>query len=245
MEKRQSIPKIIHYCWFGRGEKPAKIKKCMYSWRKYLPEYQLIEWNEDKFDISTAIPYVQDAYKYKKYAFVSDYVRLYALKLMGGVYMDTDVEVLKSYNDLLDYSSFWGFEDDNYMASCVIGAQKDDILLDKFIRHYNNKQFINDDGSLNLLTNTYVLSEIVKKFGVELNGKQQIVNSNIAMFPKTYFSPYDYKNGNNFICKESYAIHHFAQTWLPWSARYRRILKIKMMQIFGSKRIEKYINLIK
>lgn len=245
MKKQNSIPKIIHYCWFGRNEKPAIVKNCIESWRRFLPEYQLTEWNEDNFDISNAIIYVQDAYKHKKYAFVSDYVRLYALKKMGGVYMDTDVEVLKSYNNLLEYSSFWGFEDDQYMASCVIGAQKADILLDAFYHHYDNKTFINDDGSLNQVTNTYVLSEIVKSMDISLNGKKQFINDNIAIFPKTYFSPYDYKNGDNFICEESYAIHHFSQTWLPWHVRYRKTLKNKIMKIFGKKRVEQIISLIK
>lgn len=242
MKNKNSIPKIIHYCWFGREQKPLKVKKCIDSWRKFLPEYQTIEWNEDNFDIGNTITYVQEAYKCKKYAFVSDYVRLHALKQMGGVYMDTDVEVLKSFNDLLNYSSFWGFEDDNYMASCVIGGQKDDVLINLFFRHYDNKKFINNDGSLNQVTNTYVLTDLVKNLGINLNGKKQFINDNIAIFPKTYFSPYDYKNGDNFICEESYAIHHFSQTWLPWHVRYRRILKIKIMDVFGKKCIEKIIN---
>ena len=245
MEKTNLIPRKIHYCWFGLGEKPAKMKKCIETWRKFLPEYEMIEWNEDNFDIANTITYVQDAYKCKKYAFVSDYVRLYALKQMGGVYMDTDVEVLKSFNDLLDYSSFWGFEDDKYMASCVIGAQKDDVLVDMFFRHYDNKKFINNDGSLNQMTNTYVLTDIVRNLGITMNGKKQFINDTIAIFPKTYFSPYDYKNGDNFIGEESYAIHHFSQTWLPWYARYRRVLKVKIMKAFGKKRVEQLISLIK
>lgn len=245
MKKDNLIPPIIHYCWFGGAEKSTKVKKCIESWRRFLPEYQLIEWNEDNFDISSANKYVQEAYKYKKYAFVSDYVRLHALRQKGGIYMDTDVEVLKNYNNLLGYSSFWGFEDDHYMASCVIGAQKADILVDTFYHHYDDKTFINADGSLNQITNTAVLSEIVKSMGIALNGTQQFINDNIAIFPKTYFSPYDYKNGDNFICEESYAIHHFSQTWLPWYVRYRRILKTKIMKIFGKKRIEKMIGLMK
>lgn len=245
LKKQYLIPKIIHYCWFGRGEKPAMVHTCIESWRKFLPEYQIIEWNETNFDVGNSIIYVQDAYQCKKYAFVSDYVRLYALRKWGGIYMDTDVEVLKSYNDLLAYSSFWGFEDDHYMASCVIGAQENDILVDAFFHHYDNKKFINADGSMNQLTNTYVLSELVESMGITLNGKQQNINDGIVIFPKTYFSPYDYKNGNDFICEESYAIHHFSQTWLPWYVRSKRILKIKIMKVFGKNRIEQLISLIK
>jgi len=245
LKKIKLIPQIIHYCWFGRGEKSAMVNTCIESWREFLPEYQIIEWNETNFNIENSIAYVKDAYKCKKYAFVSDYVRLYALRQWGGIYMDTDVEVLKSYNDLLTYSSFWGFEDDHYMASCVIGAQESDILVDAFFHHYDNKKFINDDGSMNQLTNTYILSELVGSMGITLNGKQQNINDNIAIFPKTYFSPYDYKNGDNFICEKSYAIHHFSQTWLPWHARYRRILKIKIMKAFGKKRVEQLIGLLK
>jgi len=245
MKKQNLIPKIIHYCWFGHGEKPAMLQACIKSWQKFLPEYQIMEWNETNFDIANSIVYVQQAYQCKKYAFVSDYVRLYALRQWGGIYMDTDVEVLKSYNDLLTYSSFWGFEDDHYMASCVIGAQRTDALVDLFFHHYDDKKFINDDGSINQLTNTYVLSELVASMGIVLNGTKQTINENIMIFPKTYFSPYDYKNGNNFVCEESYAIHHFSQTWLPWHIRYKRMMKIKIIKVFGKKRVEQWIRLIK
>lgn len=245
MGKQTAIPPIIHYCWFGRGTKPDKTKKCIASWQRFLPEYRVIEWNEDNINIANSVEYVKEAYRCRKYAFVSDYVRLYALKQMGGIYMDTDVEVLKSYNNLLHYSSFWGFEDDQYMASCVIGAQKDDVLLDAFFRHYGDKKFINCDGTFNLLTNTYVLTAIVKSMGIILNGKQQCIGKDIIIFPKTYFSPYDYKNGENFICEDSYAIHHFSQTWLPRHVRYRRIIKIKLMEVLGRKPLEKILSFIK
>lgn len=235
------IPKIVHYCWFGKNKKTRKFKKCLKSWKKHLPDYRIIEWNEDNFNIVNSIQYVKDAYKNKKYAFVSDYVRLYALKKMGGIYMDTDVEVLKNYNNLLHYSSFWGFEDDKYMASCVIGANSDDILLDKFFHHYENVSFLNKDGSLNQKTNTQVLTEILNDMGITMNGQKQFINGNIAIFPKIYFSPYDYKNGDNFICQQSYAIHHFSQSWIPWYIRYRRILKTKIMKIFGKEIVEKLI----
>lgn len=242
---RMAIPKKIHYCWFGRGKKPEKVNRCIKSWKKYLPHYEIVEWNEDNFDIDGSIQYVKDAYRNKKYAFVSDYVRLYVLKKTGGIYMDTDVEVLKNFDDLLNFSSFWGFEDDRFMASCVIGAQSCDKALDKFFHCYDGKKFINPDGTLNETTNTYVLTELLQGMGVVMNGGKQLLEGNIAIFPKTYFSPYDYKNGDNFLSDESYAIHHFSQSWLPWYYRYRRIVKNKVMHVIGKEKAERILWLLR
>ncbi len=121
------IPKIIHYCWFGRGQKSEKIKACIASWKKYLPDYEIVEWNEDNFDLSSNL-YVKQAYDSKKWAFVSDYVRLYALYHFGGIYMDTDVEVLKSLDEFLDAPSFTGFKTKDSPITAVL-AQKKKIPL--------------------------------------------------------------------------------------------------------------------
>ena len=110
------IPKIIHYCWFGRGEKPEIVKRCINSWKENLKDYEIIEWNENNFDININ-NYVKEAYENKKYAFVSDYVRVYALYNMGGIYFDTDVEVFKSLDEFLQEDSFWGFEEKDYIAT--------------------------------------------------------------------------------------------------------------------------------
>ena len=123
----RSIPKIIHYCWFGNNEKPNIVKKCIASWKEHLKEYEIIEWNEKTFDINSN-KFVKEAYEKGMYAFVSDYVRVYALYNYGGIYLDTDVEVKKSFNDLLDNDSIWGFEEKNFIATSTIGACKKNKL---------------------------------------------------------------------------------------------------------------------
>ena len=117
------IPKKIHYCWFGGNPLPKETVEYIKSWKKYCPDYEIIEWNESNFDINRNL-YIKQAYEAKKYAFVSDYVRVFALYKYGGIYLDTDVEVFKDFNDLLDNESFWGFEQENYIATSTIGAKK-------------------------------------------------------------------------------------------------------------------------
>ena len=108
------IPKKIHYCWFGRGEKPKLARRCIASWKKFCPDYEIIEWNEDNFDINTNA-YMQMCYEQKRYAFLTDYLRLLIIQEHGGVYFDTDVEVVKPLDDLLDSGAFFGFETDQYV----------------------------------------------------------------------------------------------------------------------------------
>ncbi len=116
------IPKVIHYCWFGKKEKPDIVKKCIKSWNEFLPEYEIIEWNEKNFDINTYL-FTKQAYEIGNYAFVSDYVRVYVLYNYGGIYLDTDTEILGSLDPFLKNSSFWGFEEKNYIATSIIGAE--------------------------------------------------------------------------------------------------------------------------
>ncbi len=222
---KENIPKIIHYCWFGKGEKPAIVTKCINSWKVHLPDYQFIEWNEDNFDLHSHT-YVSEAYQARKFAFVSDYVRAYALYHYGGIYLDTDVEVFKKFDDLLDHESFWGFEQENYIATSTIGAKKGNKLIELFLDSYQNKTFFNEDGSLNEVTNVAIISQILEKKSLKLNGEYQNLAGN-AFYPQTYFSPYDYINCRKFFSKDTYAIHHFYKSWLPLKAR----MKAKMKQL--------------
>ena len=151
------IPKIVHYCWFGKGEKPKLAQKCIASWKKYLSDYEFIEWSEDNFDI-TSIKYVEEAYICKKYAFVTDYVRLYALYNIGGIYMDTDVEVLTDYDMFLHHKAFSGFESDGNVPTGMMAAEKGNKWIGDLLKYYNDKLFIHDDGSYNLTTNTTIIT---------------------------------------------------------------------------------------
>lgn len=207
------IPKTIHYCWFGRGEKPKLAKKCIKSWKKCLPDYEIIEWNEDNFDINSNL-YVKQAYEAKKYAFVTDYVRLYALYNYGGIYMDTDVEVLKPLDIFLQYEAFTGFESEKFCVTGIIGSKKENRMIKDFLEPYKKLKFINDDGSINQTTNTTSMTDIALKYGVKLNNTQQNINS-MEIFPKTYFCPLNYGDSQTDFSKNTYTIHHFAGSWLP------------------------------
>lgn len=225
------IPKIIHYCWFGRVEKPKLAKKCIKSWKKFLPDYEIIEWNEDNFDINSNL-YVKQAYEAKKYAFVSDYVRLYALYNYGGIYMDTDVEVLKSLDKFLQYEAFIGFESKQLCGTGIIGSEKKNLMIKEFLELYDNIKFINDDGSLNQTTNVSMITDLFTKYGVELNDTQQSIKG-MEIFPKTYFCPLNYGDGHTEFSKDTYTIHHFAGSWLSEDVQ----KNIKKRKIYDKRKI--------
>ena len=227
-----AIPKKLHYCWFGRGEKPRKVRMCMRSWAKHLGDYEWIEWNEDNFDV-TAHPYVREAYEAKKYAFVSDYVRLHALLTQGGVYLDTDVEALRPLDPLLGHRAFSGFEDDVNLQSGTMGAEPGHPWIAAMLRHYEGRRFLLPDGSPDTTTNTAVMTKLSEPLGLVRNGRFQTLRDGIAFYPRAYFSPYDYIDGGNYITAESYTIHHFAQSWLPAHVRLRGGVKRLVARLAG------------
>lgn len=192
MSNINKIPKTIHYCWFGRSEKPDIVKRCIKSWRRILKDYEIKEWNEDSFDINSN-NFVRQAYENKKYAFVSDYVRVYALYNYGGIYLDTDVEVIQNFDKYLEDDSFWGFEVGNYIATSTIGADKGNKLIKRFLDSYDGKTFLNEDGSFSVMTNVKIVSRIFEDLGVKLNGSYQRVEGIGSVYPLEIFSPYDYR----------------------------------------------------
>lgn len=236
------INKCIHYCWFGKGEKPEIVNKCINSWRKILSDYEIIEWNEENFDINCN-KYVKQAYESKKYAFVSDYVRLYALYNYGGIYLDTDVEVFKSFDELLDNESIWGFEQENYIATSTIGAKKGNKIIGEFLNLYEDINFYKEDGSYNDLTNVAMITDLLKNKGVKMNGRYQRIED-ATFYPQTFFSPYDYINCRKFITKDTYCMHHFYKSWLPLSARLKSKIKENIAQAIGGDNIAKIRKLI-
>jgi hypothetical protein len=233
-----SIPKKIHYCWFGKNDKPKIVKKCIESWFENLPGYEIIEWNEENFNININ-SYVKEAYEAKKFAFVSDFVRVYALYQYGGIYLDTDVEVYKSFDEFLQCESFWGFEQGNFIATSTIGSTKENKLVKIFLDSFQDKRFISLDGSPNELTNVAVISQILKEHGLLMNGTYQQIKGFGTFFPQTYFSPYDYINCRKFISQDTYTIHYFYKSWLPPMVRIKSYLKIISSKIIGGNNIAK------
>lgn len=223
------IPKIIHYCWFGRNPLPELAKKCIDSWKKYCPEYEIIEWNEDNFDVMSN-DYVREAYQSSKWAFVTDYVRLYALYNYGGVYMDTDVEILKSIDVFLKEKAFSGFEAKDRIPTGIMACEKNFELFGKLLSSYENRKFINEDGSLNLTTNvTYITNECINE-GLVLNGEKQTL-AGFTLYPAEVFCPKDVQTHELNITKNSYTIHHFDGSWIPQNVKNKQ----KIIRILGPK----------
>ena len=233
------IPKKIHYCWFGKGEKNETIKKCIDSWKKYMPDYEIIEWNENNFDINYN-DYCKEAYEAKKYAFVSDVARLVIIHENGGIYFDVDVEALKSFDDLLDYESFFGFEDDKYISTGIgFGAKKGNKLVKKILDDYENIHF-NKSGKLDLTPCPIRNSKVMEKYGIELNGKQQ-QKKDYIIFSKEYFSPKNPTTLEVNISDNTYSIHHFDGSWFTEEEKKLVIKRGKLIKKYGqTKGIKKY-----
>lgn len=215
------IPKIIHYCWFGRGPLPDLAVKCINSWKKYLPEYEIKEWNEDNFDISL-FPYVKEAYENRKYAFVTDVVRLYALFHDGGIYMDTDVEVLKSLDPFLNDCAFSGFEDDTMIPTGIMASEKGGKWVKDNLDYYANRHFIKSDGSMNMETNVSIITKYMLPLGLKQNNTYQVFPSLITIYPKDFFCPKSKLDGKIYLTNNTVTIHHFAASWTSPTHRFVR-----------------------
>lgn len=213
LEAEMRIPKKIHYCWFGNSKKPYDVIKCIESWKKYLPDYEIIEWNEENFDIDNSIDYVKEAYKCKKWAFVSDYVRIVALYKYGGIYFDTDVEVFRNFDELLKNNAFLGFESNDYVMTAVMGVSKEHHLIKDFLRDYENRHFLREDNTLDMEnTNVVALTNILMKKGLMRNGRKQEIED-IVIYPQPFFSSNDIINIWNRYRKGIYAYHHCQASW--------------------------------
>lgn len=181
------IPKIIHYCWFGGNPLPEEAKYYISTWEKYCPDYEIKEWNENNFDVNQN-QYCREAYEAKKWAFVSDYARLKILYDHGGIYMDTDVEVCKNFDDLREYEFWSGFESEIQIQTGIMASCKDNKLLRYLLSYYDNKHFKNKDGSYDTTTNVITITKMVKdKYDIKLNNTFQIFGNNNALFPFEYF----------------------------------------------------------
>lgn len=228
------IPKIIHYCWFGKGEKPKKIKECIESWKTILTDYQIIEWNEKNFNYNELL-YAKDAYEARKYAFVSDVARVKALYEYGGIYLDTDVIVYKSFDRFLNHKCVLGFEEGQYIATSFMACEKNFSLMKEFYELYQHSSFYDERGQIISGTNVTKLTNLLLDYGLIRNNQYQELNNHIAIYPQDYFSPYDYgncikQNTNNTICE-----HLFLVSWMSKKEHLKKMLKKVIVTLFGKK----------
>ena len=217
------IPKIIHYCWFGRGPLPELAQKCIASWKKYLPDYEIKEWNEDNFDVNI-IPYTAEAYQAKKYAFVSDYARFWILYQYGGIYFDTDVEVIRPIDDIVERGNFMGFETDpkpqlktdaseaSVNPGLGMGVAPGLGIIKKMLDFYEGRHFEFIPGGIGQLTIVHIATEVLLKAGLEQQHGIQQVND-MWIYPAEYFCPINLKTGRIHVKPNTRTIHHYAGTW--------------------------------
>lgn len=216
------IPKIIHYCWFGKNSLPELAVKCIASWKKYLPDYEIKEWNEENYDVRK-IPYIAQAYNAKKYAFVSDYARFDILYQYGGLYFDTDVEVIKPLNEILKRGAFAGVERAGSLnAGLGLASPAASSIYKEILDSYKNSSFIKDDDSMDLTTVVTRVSDIFRKHGFTDKNEIQEVDG-IIIYPTEYFCPKDIETGKLTVTKNTVSIHWFDGSWVSG----KRIIKIK------------------
>ena len=215
-----SIPKVIHYCWFGGNPLTPLAERCIASWKKYCPDYEIVCWDESNFDVTQNI-YVKEAYENKKWAFVSDYARVFILYHYGGVYLDADAEVIKPIDSILiNETAVTGYSNEFWIPAALIAAEKHNEWIGALLHYYDDKHFIQSDGSFDQTTNTIIITNISTRFFGFKPGDNYIKAGNVRLFPYVYFTPYKYnpilKNGTpKFKIDKhyTYVVHHFAGSW--------------------------------
>jgi hypothetical protein len=226
------IPKIIHYCWFGTNPLPGLAQKCIESWKLYFPDYEIKEWNESNYNVHK-IAYIDEAYSAKKYAFVSDYARFDILYQYGGIYFDTDVEVIKPFDDILGRGGFMGIESIGKVAAGLgigcnaglgIGCNAGLGIVYQILDFYARLHFINSDETYNLHTVVEYVTEILKKNGLKEENAIQCLDG-LTVYPIEYFCPISFKTGQMEITENTHSIHHYDGSWL--TKHMKQLLKEK------------------
>ena len=214
------IPKIIHYCWFGGKPLPREVKKCIASWKKNCPDYQIIEWNEHNTDFSECI-FAMEAYKCKAWAFVSDYVRLKVIKENGGIYLDTDVELLKNIDFLLGEKCFLASDQHGKRIATGLGfgAEKENVTIAEMMKIYHETVFSLENR--NQIACPILNTMVMKRHGFKFS--DEIVNyDGVTVYPPKYFDPLGCGNSNDLLCDETISIHHYTASWTPFKQRIKR-----------------------
>ncbi len=238
--KEIDIPKTIHYCWFGKGKKNKIFKKCIKSWRKYLPDYKIIEWNETNFDVNKN-QYCREAYSLKKYAFVSDYARLKILYENGGIYFDTDVEVLKKIpNDILKNGYFAKERDSQIATGLGFCVPKNNKAIKCMLDDYNDIHFINN-GIPDMTACPVRNSKSLEKMGFNIKTDNEIYK--IKLYSKEFFCGFDLDTQHYIIDENTYTVHHYNSSWLPKNKKIIKKMKRVTSKLLGRKIYKKIANI--
>ena len=232
IKKNQFIPKTIYYCWFGGGKKDKLFDKCLSGWKKFLPEYKIIEINESNFNIHKN-KYVKEAYEKKKWAFVSDYARLWSIYKNGGIYLDTDVELIREL-DLTNVKTFFCLQDEKLIATGLgFGSEPNNILIKKMMDDYENIRFIKKRNEVDLTSCPVRNTKSVEYFFSE-NGVIEIKSKgDITIYPPEYFCPIDFETKQIKITENTIAIHWFSGTWLSADKKIKLLIKKIFIKLFG------------
>lgn len=232
------IPKTIHYCWFGGKPKPKSVLRCIDSWKKYCLDYEIKEWNEQNFDVNW-IPYTRDAYQAGKYAFVSDVARFWVLYHEGGVYFDTDVEVIRPIDTLIERGPFMGWERADSFGNIYVApglglaAPKGFPLYQEILDEFAKLSYYLENGKWNTYTMIPMVTDLLKGKGLQIDGSLQTIDG-LTIYPADYLCPMDSLTGKITKTNNSYTIHHYSMSWLPKQTQWR----VKMMR-----KIRKWLNL--
>lgn len=238
------IPKIIHYCWFGGKPKDKLSQKCIESWKKYCPDFEIKEWNESNYDV-TKNQYMYEAYQAKKWGFVPDFARLDIIYNEGGIYLDTDVEILRPIDELLNNTFYIGLEEPNKVnLGLGFGAEKDNSVIKELMEQYENMKFVKEDGSLDLTPSPIIQTLYFTSKGLKGVKDVQKING-VAIYSMEYFCPINPETGICKITENTISIHHFNATWKNPIHRAASNVFKKCCQIFGEKRMMKIKKMLK
>lgn len=228
------IPKVIHYCWFGGKEKNGVIEHCITSWRKFCPDYEIIEWNESNYDV-TKQPFMKKAYEAGKWAFVADYARVDIVYHQGGIYLDTDVELISSLDMFLKYDFYAGFESVDFVSFGLgFGSIEGHLVLREILNYYDRLKFPDNDFGLSMVSCPRIQTDVLKKRGMVCNGENQVVGD-CHIFSMEYFCPMSFRTGKMEITENTVSIHHFDMSWNSKGSKKAKVAEWKLIGKFGPK----------
>ncbi|GHU58953.1 glycosyl transferase [Spirochaetia bacterium] len=226
------IPKIIHYCWFGGNPLPELAQKCITSWRKHCPGYELKLWNETNFDINM-VPFTAQVASVKKWGFIVDYIRAWVVFNYGGIYLDTDVELLKPLDVFLNNVCFSGFENEKNIApGLVFAGEKESVIAKKIMDFYASYNFIQEDGTLNLTPSPQIFTDILLKYGLKQNNTYQELGVFTA-YPTEYFCPKSFGTGILTITENTHSVHHYDGSWMKKPTQFYMKMRYASIKLFG------------